>query len=190
MANGVGDEFVGDVEPPVVGRVRVEVSVERFGRVGIGCAKAEHDATKCLAGADVGVGRGTVADPFATDAGLLVGELERGVRDGSQGVHVIQRGVCGVVDAAVDGERHVFVAEGLRAAPRGHPVRLVGVLGRPQEPEESDEDEIGGVGVESALFRVLEVEAVRECSQHGDVGWVHAGLGVVFVGERLEEISE
>ena len=66
----------------------------------------------------------------------------------------------------------------------------VGALGRSQEPEEGDDDEVDDVGVEGSILRVIDIEGVDEPSQDGDVGWVGSACGVVVALEGLEERSE
>ena len=93
---------------------------------------------------------------------------------------------CGV-DLSVDGKGDVAEVEGLGASfGRGR----VEVLSGSQEPEEGDNDEVDGVGIEHAIDWVVEVQGIHEGLQDGDVGWVGAGGRFIFVSEGFEESSE
>ena len=66
----------------------------------------------------------------------------------------------------------------------------MGVFGGSEQPEEADDDEVAGDGVEDAPFGVVKVEDVDEAADDGDVGRVGAVLGLVFALESPEESHE
>ena len=134
-----------------------------------------------------GVRVGTVAYLFAPNSILLVSEGERHVGDMLDGIHIMQRCCWCGVDLAVDGKGDVAEVEGWGASfGRGG----VEVFGRLQEPEEGNNDEVDGVGVEHSINGVVDVQGVDEGLQDGDVGWVGSSGRFIFVAEGLEESSE
>ena len=64
------------------------------------------------------------------------------------------------------------------------------VFSGPEEPEEGNNDEVDGVGIEHAVNGVVEIQGVDEGLQDGDVGWVGSGGRFIFITEGLEERSE
>ena len=118
---------------------------------------------------------------------LLVIEHKSAVSNAANGVRVIQRSLWGAVDGVVDGEVDVAEEEGLRASFG----RLgVGVLGRSQQPEEGDNDEVNDVLVEDSVSGMLEIKGILEGAQDGDIDRVGSGLRIVFSSHGTEEISE
>lgn len=135
-----------------------------------------------------------MADLFAFDGILLVGKREGRVRDGlgesvlvDGTVFVMQRCVEGGVDAVVDGELHVAETEGLAAA---FSVWGEEVFCWAKEPEECNDDEVDGVGLEVSKPLVVEVEGIPELADDGDVDGVGTRLWRVFVSEACEEIIQ
>ena len=107
-----------------------------------GSVQALGDAAESLGRAEERVIVGTVAYLFTFHCVLLVGELEAALADARDDVRVIQRRSWGAVDGVVDGEVDVAVLEGLGASLG---CGRQGVLGRSQEPEEGDDDEVDDV---------------------------------------------
>ena len=66
----------------------------------------------------------------------------------------------------------------------------MGALGRAQQSEVGDNNEVDDVLVEDAIFGVLQVEDVQEGSQDGDVDRAGSCLRVIFSSHGVEEISE
>ena len=125
-----------------------------------------------------------MTDSLAFGSILLVGKCESSILDARDATCVIQRCFgCGVVDA-VDGERDVLEEERLAASF----FRGFEVLSRAQEQVEGDNDEVKGVLVEHAFFRMFEIERFGNGPWDGDVGWAGSGLGVVFFSQRSEEV--
>jgi hypothetical protein len=46
------------------------------------------------------------------------------------------------------------------------------------------------VGIGGSILDIIGVEGIEDGANDGDVGWVGAGFGVVFVAEGFEESSE
>ena len=149
--------------------------------------KVPGKAEEGLAGAEEGIGSGGVAYGFTTNSVLLVTEAESGLCQPLQAGRVIQRRVGGTVDFAVDGKVDVTEAEGLGASSRGGGVK---VFGGTKKPEEGDNDEVNGVGVELAIHMVGGVEDVLELLDDGNVAWVDSRGRGVFPSETPEKSIE
>ena len=136
-------------------------------------------------GAHLRVARAAVTDEFSFDGILLVSERERGGCEPPHLVRVMQRCRDSRVDFLADGEVDVAEAEGLRAGGS-----TVGVLGRAEEEEESDNDEVDDDLVVHSVPVVGCVEDVGQDLDEGGVGGVGSLFRVIFVLEALEERSE
>ena len=66
----------------------------------------------------------------------------------------------------------------------------VGVFGRSEQPEEADDDEVAGNGVEDTPLGVVAVEFVVETADDGEVDRVDAVFGGVIALESPEEIQK
>lgn len=102
---------------------------------------------------------------------------------------VIQRCVGSFSGGASDGERDVAEQEGL-----GPCIVVVlaafKVLGRAQEPEEGDNDEVDEDGVEGPIDFMVGVEDVHEGADDGNVGRIGSSGWIVLGVEPFEESSE
>ena len=95
-----------------------------------------------------------MTDSLAFGSILLVGKRESSILDARDATCVIQRCFgCRVVDA-VDGERDVLEEERLATSF----FRCFEVLSGSEEPVEGNDDEVKGVLVKHAFFRMLEIE--------------------------------
>jgi hypothetical protein len=101
---------------------------------------------------------------------------------------VIQRCRGAVGGSAVDREGDVAVQKGLG------PAVLIGgavqIFGGTQEPVVRDNDEVDEMGIEGAVFSVVDIEGIQEASEDGEVCRVGPSGRVVFVAEAFEERSE
>lgn len=159
---------------------RVVVVVDSCAGRGAMGAEVCADACQCFAWAEYWVEVGGMGDLFAFDGVLLVSKREGSPLDAVH-VDVIQRGVSGVVDFAVDLEGGVAELEGFGAA-----LALAGeVLGGAEEPVEADNAEQGD------MLRVCSWRLNGgEVAHNGDVGGVRSALRVVFAFQGLEIIIE
>ena len=107
---------------------------------------------------------------LATDAVLLVVELWDTAGDGVD-VRVIQRSVSGSVQGAIEDELDVLESEGLGL---GVPILGVEALTGPEEPEETDDQEVDKVALLDATFAVSEAEDNAELAEDVDVDRVGA----------------
>ena len=140
---------------------------------------------ECSAWAEAAVIGTVVRDLFAADCILLVSEGQRRCRDRIF-IHVIQRGVRGVVGFTVDSEGDV--AEAKRRGPR-----FTGgeeVFRGAKEPVEGRHDEVDGSTVGLSVDGVLGVQDVVEVLDDGDIGGVGPGRRIVFFFDSSEEIRE
>ena len=146
--------------------------------------EASDDAPECLGRAEERIVGAEVADLFTLDSILLVSERKYPMSDEGYVVRVMQRCLGGYVDSVVDGDVDVTEAEW-----RGAGFRTAGldILGRLEEPEERDNDEINDVGVENPVFFVIGVEGVAEGPHDGEVARVGSRGRFVLVFEGFEE---
>ena len=91
------------------------------------------------------------------------------------------------MDSSVDDEVDVPELERLGA---GFGSGGVGVFGWSEQPEETNDDEVAGDGVEDTPLGVVAVEGVVETAEDGDVDRVGSVFGRVFALESPEEIQE
>lgn len=165
MAKGVGEPFRWDVSR-ASGGVK---GVEGRGVRSVVFAEAKGDAAEGLAGTEERVRVGTVCDAFAADACFLVREREGGVRH-AQNRFVIQKRGRSWENFAVQRELDVAEAEGLGPCSTS----AEGVLGRSEEPEEAQYEEIEDEGVGGTFGLVLDVELTFGRLEDGNVCWVSA----------------
>ena len=146
MAKGVGDVLGLDTVPAPF--VVVVVTEDGSGRRGTPIAQAEDDAAQRFSGAEARVGGGSMANLFASDGILLVGELQGRVGDPRDEGRVIHRCRWGVVHHVTKGEMDVAQLKGLAA---GADSGRLKVLGGAEQPEEGNNDEVDGMLVEGTV---------------------------------------
>ena len=101
------------------------------------------------------------------------------------GHQVIQRCARGIVDFPIENEDDVLESESLGA---GLDALGVEVLAGPEEPEETDDEEVNSVVVHVAEGTVA--TGVAQFAKDVDVDGADAFLGVVFSSHAFEESIE
>ena len=155
MAQGVGDPGGRHVADGVA----TVVSVDRSEGRGIRAVEPESDAAESFAGAQEVVGGGAMGNGLASNACFLVRERESRMRDARECFVIQKRGRRGEY-RPIQGEGDVMEPEGLGTCVAA----AVEVLGRAEEPEESDDQEVKDVGVGRTVGVVLGVEDLLGCS--------------------------
>jgi hypothetical protein len=152
VAESVGDDGgLEEAKCAVAGEVGADRGVARS----VDGAEATGEASEGLAGAEARIVGGLVADLFAPDTILLVGERQNSAFDEFVR-HFIQRRVRGAELFSVGSEVDIAQAEGLGARGRR---AAVGVFGGTKKPEEGDDDEVDGDAIDRAFGGVIGVEA-------------------------------
>jgi hypothetical protein len=132
---------------------------------------------------------------LAFDSILLVRKREAGTVEARDelvfgervSVFVMQRSVEGGVDSSMDCEGDITETKGLAVGFSGGGVE---VFGRPEQPEEGEDDELDCVLLEAPKDWVIDVEHGEELSDDGDVDKVGSRRWVVVFFHGSVEISE
>ena len=176
MPQSVGDKFRRRGVPVAFARVCVEVVMDGSRSGSAMSLQVQGKAPQCFDRAKERVVVGGVAYLFAFDCVLLVGKFQGSVGDALD-VCFIQRSSRGGVDMAVNREVDVPELKGLGSSFR---CGRLSVFGRPQEPVESNDDEVNDMSVEGSLDRMVLVKDFGQLSDDGGVDWVGpCGGGVV-----------
>jgi hypothetical protein len=187
IAEGVGDVLRLDRVPGLMSRVVIVMRVYRGIGSGPIAAETEGYASERFGRAVERVRVGAVSHLFASHGILLVRKAQGRMSDALH-KFVIQRCRGAVGGGAVDREGDVAVQKGLG------PAILIGgavqIFGGTQEPVVRDNDEVDEMGIEGAVFSVVDIEGIQEASEDGEVCRVGPSGRVVFVAEAFEERSE
>ena len=155
VTKGIGDVFGLNIVPTGVMQVLVVVTGDGCVRSGSPEAEAPGDVCKRFCRAEERVRGGPMAHLFTPHSILLVGEFQGSVGDPGDEASVIQRSCGSVVDHVTRGEVDVSQFEGLTASAGCGRLK---VFRGPQEPEESDNDEVDAVLIEGTVDGVNSVE--------------------------------